>query len=89
MTYSLRRESDGAGDSGPMSCAIIHAEGKVLYEQGARPRVGVELQVGAIGSRTYAAQDYWHVTQIQEILEDTPDMVRFRTLNSVYVWRQF
>ncbi len=40
-------------------------------------------------SRSFVAQDYWQTTYVTEILEDTPDMMRFRTGNSEYVWKKF
>lgn len=89
MKYSLRRLSDGAGDSGPASTALWYEDGEVRFEQNARPRVGVELQVGSIYARTYQYQDYWHCTKIMEIIEDTPNRVVFRTLNSLYEWTRF
>jgi hypothetical protein len=38
MTYSLRRDRDGAGDSGPMSLVAWQLEdGTIKYEHDARP----------------------------------------------------
>jgi hypothetical protein len=89
MTYTLVRESDGAGDSGGMSTIFYQDEnGEVKYENNARPRVGVAIRVGSIYGRTYSLHDYWTTTPITEIIEDTPDMVRFKTMNSEYVWAQ-
>jgi hypothetical protein len=88
VRYSLARTRDGAGDSGLMSTAIFRGEdGKIVYENNARPRVGVVMQVGSFYARTYDPQDYWQTTMITEILEDTPKRVRFRTSNSEYVWK--
>lgn len=93
MAISLRRESDGAGDSGLLS--MIHIPiyddvgGQIVRfesEQNARPRVGVIMEVGSPFARTYSAQDFWRTSLITEILEDTPNRVRFRTKNSIYVW---
>ena len=85
--YSLRRESDGAGDAGGMSTAFsFDEEGYVRTEYNARPRVGVAMRVGYLTARTYQYQDYWQTTVITEILEDREDYVRFRTGNSIYVW---
>lgn len=86
--YSLRRERDGAGDSGPMSQGIRFMDhGGYLIEDNARPRIGYAMRVGSLYGRTYAAQDWWQTTIIIEILEDTTHFVRFRTDNSVYEWR--
>ena len=85
--YSLRRESDGAGDSGGMSLALWIAEdGQVQEQYNARPKVGVCMRVGSVYARTYNAQDWWQTTMITEILEERDNYVRFRTGNSVYEW---
>lgn len=84
--YSLRRESDGAGDAGGMSMALW-LEGEEMQSQiNARPKVGVAMRVGSVYARTYQEQDWWQTTVITEILEDREDYVRFRTGNSIYVW---
>ena len=58
------------------------------YEHNARPRVGVAMRVGTFGSRMMGTQDWWQTTLIEEILEDTPDYVKFRTKSgSIYEWR--
>ena len=85
--YSLRRESDGAGDSGGMSLALwIGEDGQVQEQYNARPKVGVALRVGSVYARTYQDQDWWQTSLITEILVDREDYVRFRTGNSTYVW---
>lgn len=89
MAYSLRREHDGAGDSGGMSLALwLDEQGELGREQDARPRVGVSIRVGSVFARTYQAQDWWQTTMITEILEDTENFVKFRTTNSVYIWEK-
>lgn len=88
MTYSLRRERDGAGDSGGMSIAFWETEdGSVDVEHDARPRLGVAMRVGSLYARTMQAQDWWQTTYITEILEEREDYVRFKTTNSIYEWR--
>lgn len=88
MPYSLVRVSDGAGDSGPMSQSLRVVDDKV--EEGPnRPTIGYVMRVGAIGSRTYAMQDYWTTTYVQEIIEERDDYVKFRTNNSIYEWKKF
>lgn len=90
MKYALVRERDGAGDSGPMSDALWLDENNVVqFEHDARPRVGVAMKVGTYFARTMSTQDWWMTTPITEILEDEGDRVRFRTGNSVYVWKAF
>ena len=90
MKYALVRERDGAGDSGPMSeAAWLDEDGKVQVEENARPRVGVAMKVGTYFARTMSSQDWWMTTPITEILEDEGNRVRFRTGNSVYVWKCF
>lgn len=86
MTYKLRRERDGAGDSGPASTIYWIEDGKVQHENFARPKVGCVVEVGSIIARSYAAQDYWRTTKVTEILEETENRVRFKTGNSTYVW---
>lgn len=86
MRYRLERERDGAGDSGPMSMALWLERDKVQHENGARPRVGVALRVGTFYARSFTQQDWWQTSIITEILEDTPNHVKFRTGNSVYDW---
>jgi len=84
--YNLRRESDGAGDSGGMSLALWLENGQVKLSHGARPVVGVAMRVGSIGGRTYSYQDWWQTSLITEILEESENYVRFRTSNSIYEW---
>jgi hypothetical protein len=90
MRYSLTRLRDGAGDSGYLSTAIRvdHDAQTIHHEENARPQVGVIIRVGSVYARTYGYQDFWQTTEITEILEDTPELVTFRTKNgSVYEWR--
>ena len=85
--YSLKRVSDGIGDSGPVSTLMWEENGEVKYENQARPRVGTSIQVGSLTARTMQYQDYWQTSYITEIIEDTENMVKFKTLNSEYVWK--
>lgn len=86
MTYFLKRERDGAGDSGQL-CEAFWLEGNdIQREKAARPRVGVAIRVGVLGSRSYGNQDYWTTTPITEILEESENYVKFKTGNSVYIW---
>lgn len=94
MTYSLRRVSDNAGDSGQMSLGIVPTYDKdtnevidVQCENDCRPRLGIAIRVGSIYARSYSFQDWWQTTIITEILKDTEDYVKFKTTNSVYEWK--
>lgn len=101
MAYSLFRDSDGAGDSGPMSVNGRRKPGTIDLEwsvNGTPPEVGWAVRVGCMGSRTYAAQDYWTTTYVTEIISDVtsedPDasfirLIRFKTGNSTYTWKEF
>lgn len=90
MTYSLVRESDGAGDSGPLSTLYWMENEEVKWEHNAKPRLGCSVRVGSITGRTFAMQDYWTTTPVTEILEETDTEVKFKTRsNSIYVWKIF
>ncbi len=88
---TLRRESDGAGDSGAM-CEIsrINPETNELERTHGIPQVGWAVRVGSITARTYSSQDWWQTTPITEILEeretDGEHYIRFKTSNSIYEW---
>ncbi len=86
MTYYLKRERDGAGDSGSL-CEAFWLDGdKIKREENARPRVGVAIRVGTYLARSYGWQDYWTTTPITEILEESENRIKFKTGNSVYEW---
>lgn len=83
----LRRISDGAGDTGARSEAIVWNEDGTFKEVvGTRPVVGCSMLVGSVTARTYQHQDYWLTTPVTEILEEREDYVRFKTGNSEYEW---
>jgi hypothetical protein len=91
--YSLIRESDGVGDSGPM-CQILDAESYQPIPDADYPRVGCGVRVGSPYGRTYSAQDYWQTSPVTEILEETINdqgywTVKFKTRSSVYTWKEF
>ena len=89
MRYNLRRISDSAGDTGPMSRTIKRNTDGSLEEGGPRPRIGFNVIVGSPYARTYDLRDYWVTTTVQEILEETENRMKFRTNNSIYEWEQF
>lgn len=85
--YSLRRESDGAGDSGGMSLLIWVEDGVLRSKSNARPEIGYAMRVGSNYARTMQAQDWWQTTPVTEILDDKGNMVRFKTRSgSIYTW---
>ena len=93
MRYSLVRDRDGAGDSGPM-CHILDAESWTPIEGETYPKVGCGVRVGSYYGRSYSGQDWWQCTPIAEILEESVDdegyrTVKFKTRNSVYTWKEF
>jgi hypothetical protein len=83
--YSLLRESDFAGDCGGLSQAI---DPKTLKSISDRPVLGCCMQVGSLYARTMYPQDWWCTTPIIEIIEESENLVRFRTINSVYTWEK-
>lgn len=87
MAYYLRRTTDGAGDSGPMSLLLrINPDNGKIEEKHGRPEVGWSIRVGSITARSYSRQDWWQTTTITEILEEREDYIRFKTKNSEYEW---
>jgi hypothetical protein len=63
----------------------------IACEHNAKPRVGVSMRVGSPYARSYASQDWWQTTKITEILdvwmEDDIECIKFRTKNSIYIWK--
>lgn len=97
--YSLKRERDGAGDSGPSFMSLKEPEGKEGYYYDELKKVGdfgeihvgCRIECGSITGRSYSAQDYWltsHVTEILEVADDN-SWVRFKTGNSTYKAESF
>ena len=92
MRYALSRIDGTAGDSGPL-CEILDSESYKPIPGETYPRVGCGVRVGSPYARSYSAQDWWQTSPITEILEETVDrdgyrIVKFKTRNSVYVWRE-
>lgn len=84
---TLKRISDGAGDTGSRSEAIGWDEGGNFREVVSnRPTIGCSMLVGSVTARSYSQQDYWLTTEVTEIQEDTEDYVKFKTRNSLYEW---
>lgn len=85
MTYTLRRVSDGAGDSGARSQAIKwNEDGTFLEVVSNKPVIGCSLLVGSSTARSYQWQDYWLTTVVTEIIEERDGYIKFKTGNSVY-----
>lgn len=89
----LRRERDGAGDSGAMIQLFrLGPDGEIeskIPKSIEEVTVGWAVRVGSITARSYSYQDYWTTTPITEIIEqsvtdDGDDYIKFRTGNSVY-----
>ena len=91
--YSLVRERDGVGDSGPM-CEILDAESYKPIPNEIYPKVGCGVRVGSYTARTYVGQDWWQTSPITEILQEYINdegytTIKFKTKNSVYIWKEF
>jgi hypothetical protein len=79
--YKLKRTRDGAGQVGRYSNAIRWNEDDTFKEvDGDRPKVGCSMLV------FQSMMSDWLTTVVTEILEDTPNYVRFKTKNSEYEW---
>ena len=89
MHYSLRRVSDGAGDSGLMSTLFWEEDGEVKTELNGRPRIGVAMKVGNPFGGIFSTQDWWMCTPATKILIDEENYVKFETRNSTYEWKTF
>jgi hypothetical protein len=87
MSFFLKRESDGMGDSGGMSILMWEENGEIKVEHDSKPRVGVCVRVGSTYARTMQYQDWWQTSYIKEILEEEENRVKFRTKNSIYEWK--
>jgi len=88
--YRLRRDRDGAGDSGMMLNAICAETGKRVGENG-EIAVGCAVQCGTPFGRTMSDQDWWLTMPITEIIErsDEDKCIKFRTQNSTYTLTAF
>jgi hypothetical protein len=81
--------SNLCGDSGLMSMSFdVDADKMVDIKDNARPEVGKYMRVGTPFARSMQRQDWWQTNKVEEIIEDTPDYVKFRTLSgSIYEWK--
>lgn len=98
MPYSMFRTKDDAGDSGSMSDAYHWPNGQddggypeIIHDS--KPFVGAIMRVGSVNSRSYSNQDWWQTTMITEIIEEWTDddgeHVKFKTGNSIYLWKKW
>ena len=90
--YALRRDRDGAGDSGPLLMShLYNPETKKIEHFQNEIVVGCSIECGSITGRSYSAQDYWLTTPVTEILEVNEDksVVKFKTGNSIYTVKSF
>jgi len=74
-------------EGGARSEAIKLNENGTLSIVSHKPTVGCSMLVGSVSARTYSKQDYWVTTEVLEILEETENVVKFKTKNSIYEWR--
>jgi len=82
---TLRRVSDGAGDSGSYVQAIKwNKDGTFKKVIDSFPTIGCSLLVGSQIARTMQNQDYWLTTCISSFEEYRDGYVRFKTENSEY-----
>lgn len=86
MRYSLW-STEGRGDSGPMSVCYLQDSIGEWRRDKERPVLGGMMVVGSYYARSFQHQDWWKTSEITEILEDTPNRVRFKTKNSEYTWQ--
>lgn len=94
--FSIQRERDGAGDSGPMWRLFDYDKSveavDYFWIEDAEPgeiRIGCGIRCGSINGRSFSGQDWWQTTGVTEILEVNDDKteVKFKTGNSIYTAR--
>lgn len=88
--YSLSRELDRAGDSGPMLNAVWLDENEEVQTEPNVLEIGKACQCGSFLAGTYSTQDWWCTTPITEFLEvdEENSIFKFKTGNSVYNLRR-
>ena len=85
--YTLVRLSDGSCKRGELSFAMTLSKMGWAYEGDARPRVGVQMLVGATVERPGAVPSVRITSRVVRILSDAPTAVEFETESgSVYLW---
>lgn len=92
-TYSLRRDYDGAGDSGMLFESLSLDGDKNVVVDSKFVRVGSAVKVGSPYARTFEYQDWWMttpVTEIKEVVENEDEfIVYFKTKNSDYTLKVY
>ena len=91
--YSLVRDSDGVGDSGPMSTLIDPETAQPIPDED-YPCIGYGIRVGSIYGRSFSGQDWWQTSPVTEILHESVNeegysTVKFKTRSSTYTWKEF
>ena len=81
--FSLKRETDQAGDYG----SILISQDKNRHPVGENGEiiVGYYLECGSPFPRSFSTQDYWLTTEVQEIHPIDKKKVRIKTKNSWYI----
>ena len=82
MKYSLRRISDNEGCDGKRSNSV-----KINQPEAPNDIVSIRPVVGCSMVVHDSFSTWWQTTEITEILENTPTAVKFKTLNSEYIWK--
>lgn len=86
MTYSLIRDEDGTGQSGPILEVLRRKPEGGLEFKTECPQVGWAVRVSDIRG------NWWCTTLVTEIISDTDDgevrTIRFKTGNSVYTFKE-
>lgn len=91
--FSLVRDRDGAGDSGPLLIPFDWDQRKEVGKNGTI-QIGYGVKCGSIYARTFGS-DWWLTTPVTEIIErgknenGEGEYVKFRTGNSTYTVRSF
>lgn len=80
--HTLLRLEDDHRTRGRFTKAIIwNGDGTYKDTLDDRPTLGASVLVG------FGLTNHWLTTEVQEIIEDTPEYVKFKTKNSTYEWR--
>ena len=80
--FELIRLDDNHTTTGIYSSAVLYGQDKTYKEvMGERPIEGCNMVVAR------GINSYWLTSEVVEILEDTPNYVKFKTKNSTYEWK--
>ena len=81
--FSLRRESDGEGESGLMLVRVDPESWQPIGPNGTI-EVGYAIRCGSPYGGTFTLRDWWQTTPVTEILESDAESARVKTRNSIY-----